>query len=174
MNVVFLIPLVYLIAATIRGYKRGLIRSMLGFSSWVISIIIAVCLTKEFAMSQSMPAFAHLFEGMAGTELARATALLIIFVILLAMIKLFCNIITKATNVFAKIPGVNKTDQVLGGLVGLLKGGLLFFLLYLIYSTYSGTYVSILQQGGYWYMAILGAIKDACLGLLNAMRNLIG
>ena len=67
MEILLLVPVIYLIIETILGYKRGLIKSVLLLISWIVSFVGSALLVREFVTgSEKISEFAALFEGIIG------------------------------------------------------------------------------------------------------------
>ena len=69
MEILLLVPVIYLIIETILGYKRGLIKSVLLLISWIVSFVGSALLVREFVTgSEKISEFAALFEGIIGPQ----------------------------------------------------------------------------------------------------------
>jgi membrane protein required for colicin V production len=152
---------IYLVIETVLGYKRGLVKSVLLLLSWIVSIGASAFLVREFAAnSDQIAQISSLFEGIVGPTMATMAAFVFLFIILMIMLKVFCHIIIKFSGVISDIPVVGSINKILGGLFGFLKGGILVFIVFLIYSVYNGKYLDILWQEVPEVMTLIDMAKD--------------
>jgi membrane protein required for colicin V production len=153
--------MIYLVIETVLGYKRGLVKSVLLLLSWIVSIGASTFLVREFAAnSDQISQISSLFEGIVGPTMATMAAFVFLFIILMIMLKVFCHIIIKFSGVISDIPVVGSLNKILGGLFGFLKGGILVFIVFLIYSVYNGKYLDILWQEIPEVMSLIDMAKD--------------
>jgi membrane protein required for colicin V production len=161
MSIILIIPVIYLVIETVLGYKRGLVKSVLLLLSWIVSIGASAFLVREFAAnSDQISQISSLFEGIVGPTMATMAAFVFLFIILMIMLKVFCHIIIKFSGVISDIPVVGSLNKILGGLFGFLKGGMLVFIVFLIYSVYNGKYLDILWQEVPEVMTLIDMAKD--------------
>lgn len=161
MNLILLIPVIYLVIETILGYRRGLIKSVLLLISWILSFGGSILLVREFAMkSSNIEQFAGFFEQFVGSELASMASLIFLFLILMVMIKIFCHIIIRFSGIISDIPVVGTINKILGAVFGLLKGGIAVFLVFLVYSVYNGAYMDILWKEIPQVMTVVEVLKQ--------------
>ena len=147
MNAILLIPLIFLIIEAVLGYRRGLIKSVLLLISWILSIGVSALLVREFAKNtESVDKFAAIFEPLIGYTFSRMAALALVFVILLVMLKVVFHMLIKISGAISKVPVLGTTNKLLGALFGILKGGIIIFVAFLIYSIYNGSYTDLLWQ----------------------------
>lgn len=145
MEILLLVPVIYLIIETILGYKRGLIKSVLLLISWIVSFVGSALLVREFVTgSEKISEFAALFEGITGPQFSNLAACVFLFLLLVIFIKIFCHIIIRFSGVVSDIPVVGTLNKILGALFGFLKGGILVFAVFLVYSVYNGMYLDLL------------------------------
>jgi uncharacterized membrane protein required for colicin V production len=129
--------------------------------SWIVSIGASAFLVREFAAnSDQISQISSLFEGIVGPTMATMAAFVFLFIILMIMLKVFCHIIIKFSGVISDIPVVGSLNKILGGLFGFLKGGILVFIVFLIYSVYNGKYLDILWQEIPEVMSLIDMAKD--------------
>lgn len=169
MIAILLIPVIYLIVETILGYRRGLVRSLLLFVSWIVSLAGAALLVREFVLrGNDLPQLTGIFEDYLGPELSVMASMVFLFVLLLIMIKIFCNIIIHFLGIISNIPIIGTADKILGGLFGFLKGAIVVALAFLIYSVYNGTYVDILWKEIPQVMIFIEQMKEYLQQLWSA------
>lgn len=161
MEMLLVIPVIYLVIETILGYKRGLIKSVLLLISWIVSLGGSALLVREFVTgSEKMKEFAVYFEDVVGTQYSNLAACVFLFLLLVLFIKMFCHIIIRFSGVISDIPVVGTINRLLGAAFGFLKGGILVFVVFLIYSIYNGMYLDLLWQRIPEVMTIVEQVKE--------------
>jgi membrane protein required for colicin V production len=154
--------MIYLIIETILGYKRGFVKSVLLFLSWIISFGGSALLVREFVSNnEKLNEFSALFEEITGSGvLAKMAACVLVFLIVMIMIKIICHIIIHLSGIISDIPVVGTLNKLLGGIFGFLKGAILVFVVFLIYSVYNGKYIDELWQQIPDVMSAVDWLKD--------------
>lgn len=137
-----IIILLFLIIAIIRGYRKGFIKTVVYFISWIVAIVGAICLSgmlKTYFLE--VPFFSQWFDLLNVSYLpvalsnsitatvAEICAGIVAFFLILIVIKIIFNIILSLIKALHREnSALSKVNKVLGGLTGFLKGAVLLWL----------------------------------------------
>ncbi len=142
-----LVPVLYLVIEAVRGYRKGLVLSILSLVSWVISFGGSALLVREFlTKSGKLPEITAFFTGFTSEDRAGKLVLVTLFVLMAIILKLFCLIIMHFAEKIGDIPVIGELDRILGAVFGILKGLLVFVLAFLAYAIYSGFYLDVIYS----------------------------
>lgn len=113
------------------GFSRGLIKAVGSF----VGLIIAVVLAGRF-FEQAATQYAP-YVGLQGSpNVAKVLAFVVILVVVNRVALLAVNIIAKAYNSMAVIPGMKLTNRLLGAALGLIEGATIIGLIVFIISRF--------------------------------------
>lgn len=151
-----LILIIAIILFAYAGYKRGFIRSLVGMSTTLISMLLSMLLyrpiaviindsvmgdsLREFAIEKFVATYGNsvvteaLSEGAAQTFSMIASSV-ISFVLLSVVVKFIVAILAHSVNLVAKIPVIKQINSVLGIAVGVLSGLIISYLVIGIIAT---------------------------------------
>lgn len=134
--------LLFLIIAFIRGYKKGFLKSVVYFFSWIVAIVGAVCasgILKTYFLE--IPLFSQWFDllnvsflpvafsNSITSTVAEICAGIVAFFMILIVIKIIINIILSLIKALHKDRTLSKANKFFGGLTGFVKGALLLWLI---------------------------------------------
>lgn len=182
-----IIFLAIIIACTVWGAKRGIIKTVLGLSSVLVSIIAALLLYNPFMdlisaneaiaaiisgfkesikaavlpminidVTEDMPAlFKYLLDSdmlsqgqnAIATAVAEAVVYLITVVLFIIIIKLLVSFLFKIFKVAAKLPVIKQANGLVGGMLGIVTGIILCWIVAAIMTMFIG------QEGCGWISA---------------------
>ena len=121
MNLFDGIIIAVLILSAYLGARSGLLRELLGFSGWVIALVIALKFGGEVAelVRDRIPRIDAIAPALA-------------FILLLAAVRLLVHIVLFLVRRMLKTDLLTRIDRILGSVVGFLKGALLLSVLALL------------------------------------------
>jgi len=114
MNTVDGVIIAALIVSAYLGARSGLMRELLGFTGWVIALLLAIKFSGEAAelLRQRAPRIDAIAPALA-------------FILLLAVVRLFFQLTFFLVRRLLKTELLNQLDRLLGAVLGFLKGALL-------------------------------------------------
>ncbi len=96
------------------GMMRGLIKILLGFTGWILAVIVAVIFSSQLA-----PSIADALPNM------KKISLVIAFIFLVVAVRIGCYIIVLLLKRLLNLDHKSGIDKLLGGLIGLAQGVIL-------------------------------------------------
>lgn len=136
-----IVILLFLLIAIIRGYRKGFLKTLVYFLSWIAAIIGAVCISgmlKSYFLE--VPFFSQWFDllnvsylpvalsNSITTTVAEICAGIVAFFLILIVLKIIINIILSLIKVLHKPYVLRRINRVLGAVAGLFKGAVLLWL----------------------------------------------
>lgn len=166
-NLILLVLGIYIVMATIGGFRRGFLKSLFGFATWFLTIAIATTLVKEIK-----DPVANTFFAKSGENLPESFLYVIIFIIVLIILKIIFSFIGGFINKASSIPGIGGLNHFLGGIIGFIKGlvvvsVVLFFIYIMQYIGMQEKQTAILNGSD-----ILKQLVDQNI-LANILKNLL-
>jgi uncharacterized membrane protein required for colicin V production len=115
-------------AAVIVNYKKGFLRVLLSVASFVVAIILAYMISGFFTNGGST-VISDAAQGTGNIYLESASSSRpLVFVVVFVIVSIVANMLSKAIQMAVdKIPIVGNLNQILGGLLGLLEGGVMAY-----------------------------------------------
>ena len=109
----------------VSGYKVGLVRSLIELIGYVFAIIASVMLA-DYAANMVSTVLTKINPSInLNPILIKIISMIIIFILLQMLIQ----IISRALDAIFSLPGLNILNSLLGGILGLLKGVLVVFII---------------------------------------------
>ncbi|MDD4372186.1 MAG: CvpA family protein [Anaerostipes sp.] len=166
-NFILLVLGIYIVMATIGGFRRGFLKSLFGFATWFLTIAIATTVVKEI----KEPVANAVLKKSEG-NLSEFFLYVIIFIIVLIILKIIFSIIGRFINKASNVPGVGGLNHFLGGIIGFVKGlvvvsVVLFFIYIMQYIGMHEKQIAILKSSD-----ILKQLVDQNI-LANILKNLL-
>lgn len=121
-----IIIIVLFLYGIIRGYKKGLIKSLLNFINFFISSIISFMLTRRiFLLIASTINIDDIVKNndffSKNINLSENQMKIILFFIFFISVKFIIRIIFRLLNKISKLPLINISNSFLGGILGFLQ-----------------------------------------------------
>ncbi len=161
MNLLDLIMTVLLIASMVYGYRRGFIQQTVRFLGTIVALVIAFRYRHEAEpiIREWLPFPLSGKEGewlwLSVFNVEHLYYSLATFLLLFLIIKLGVSIVARILEVIARLPGLNLANKSLGMLVGILKMGLILFIVtHVLFFLPWETGQSLLSSSklGLWFM----------------------
>lgn len=113
------------------GFSRGLIKAVGSFAGLIVAVVLAGRYFEQIA-NQYAP-----YVGLEGSpNVAKVIAFIILLVVINRLAMLVVNIIAKAYNTMAVIPGMKLTNRLLGAALGLIEGAVMIGLIVFVVSRF--------------------------------------
>ena len=141
-NVVDGVILAIVIISSLLAYSRGLVRELMSIAAWIIAAFLAYFLAPEvLPFVQEVPYIGPILSD--SCELAILVAFAAVFAIALMLVSFFTPLLSVVINKTA----LNRPDQALGFIFGVLRGIALIAISFFAYQTIlsSGTFL-ILEE----------------------------
>jgi len=146
--------IVVLILFSLWGYKRGFIRTIVGFMSTLISLIVTTFLYSPIASFIYNIGIGDLIKTAlidAMENGAEPTSMIIVniisFLLIIIVIKILLSVLVNSLNLIAKLPIIKQANALLGLCTGFLSGLLISYIAIGIIGALSGNdFVFSMQQ----------------------------
>lgn len=146
-KLIILVPILFLVLEAIRGYRKGLVLSILSFVSWFVSVGGSALLVREFVKkSGKLPEIAAFLSGSMSEEKAGIIVVATLFILLAIMLKIFCLIIMHFAKGLDEVPVLGLANKILGALFGIVEGILVLAMVAFVYAVYSGMYLDLIYD----------------------------
>lgn len=148
--------IVVLILFSLWGYKRGFIRTIVGFMSTLISLIVTTFLYSPIASFIYNIGIGDLIKtalidamenGAEPTSTSMIIVNIISFLLIIIVIKILLSVLVNSLNLIAKLPIIKQANALLGLCTGFLSGLLISYIAIGIIGALSGNdFVFSMQQ----------------------------
>lgn len=135
-TIVTIIVIAFLVAAAIYGYCRGFLRILITTLALVVTLVVSFLITPAFASLLEKTAIG---KALAKTPLPQVGLRVVAFLILAILIYIVIRIILSVAHVITKIPVIGGINRFFGGIVGIIEGLLVIWILCMIIQAISFT-----------------------------------
>ena len=139
-NIMDGVILVIVIVSSLLAYSRGLVRELMSIAAWVVAAFLAYFLAPEvLPFGQEIPYIGPILSD--SCELAILASFAAVFAVALMLISFFTPLLSVVINKTS----LNRPDQALGFIFGVLRGIALIAISFFAYQTIlsSGTFIIV-------------------------------
>ena len=121
------------------GWKKGLLKTLLGLASTVVSLVLSMILYNPVSAFIAKSSFGDFIrenvyeflskqgEKLLQTDLAVETASTLVintvsFIAIIILSKILVTILSNVLNIASKLPVIKQANKLLGGVIGILSG----------------------------------------------------
>ena len=113
------------------GFSRGLIKAVGSFAGLIVAVVIAGRYFEQFS-NQYAP-----YVGLEGSpNVAKVITFIVLLVVVNRLAMLVVNVVAKAYNTMAVIPGMKLGNRLLGAALGLIEGAIMIGLIIFVISRF--------------------------------------
>ena len=154
-NIVDGVILAIVIVSSLLAYSRGLVRELMSIAAWIIAAFVGYFFAPEvLPFVQEIPYIGPVLSD--SCELAILTSFAAVFAIALMLISFFTPLLSFVINKTS----LNKPDQALGFIFGVLRGIALIAISFFAYQTILGSGTFIILEESQSARVFEGIAKD--------------